>query len=165
MENGELNPCPRQGEPGEMLPGQPSYPTAKASGDKSMTVKRRFRANMPDPTPRKTRAIWLRMNCLNPSLQRWKFTSHATACKGADGRIGWFSSRRPKLPLPSDGQRGRSRGRTGDLRRAVTFNSCGHGIAFGPRGPWRRSGHSSPGTGKPFTWRRTAGALMVKAER
>src|SRR4051794_14967341 len=35
------------------------------------------------------------------------------------------------------GQRGRSRGRTGDLRRAVTFDSYGHGIAFGLRGPWR----------------------------
>ena len=122
-------------------------------------------ANMPDPTPCKARAIWSRMDCLNPSHQRWTSTSRATACQGAVGRIGRFHFRRPKLPLPSDGQRGRSRGRTGDLRRAITFDLHGHGIAFGPRGPWRRSGRSSPRTGKPSTWRRTAGATMVKAER
>jgi len=122
-------------------------------------------ANMPDPTPCKARAIWSRLNCLNPSLQRWKRTSRATACQGADGRIGRFRFRRPKLPLPSDGQRGRSRGRTGDLSRARTFNSHGHGIAYRPRGPWRRSGRSSPRTGKPSTWRRAAGALTAKAGR
>jgi hypothetical protein len=42
VQNGKLNPCPRQGEPGEVLPGQPSDLTAKALGDKSMTVKRGF---------------------------------------------------------------------------------------------------------------------------
>ena len=123
------------------------------------------RASMPDPMPCKTRAIWSRMNCLNPSHQRWKRTFCVTACKDAVGRIGQFRFRCPKLPRPSDGQRGRSRGRTGDLRRAITFNSCGHGIAYGPRGSWRRSGRSSPRAGKPSTWRRTAGALMAKAER
>ena len=46
---------------------------------------------MPDPTPCKARAIWSRLNCLNPSLQRWKLTSRATACQGADGRIGRFA--------------------------------------------------------------------------
>ena len=70
----------------------------------------------------------------------WTSTSRATACRGAVGRIGRFHFRRPKLPRPSDGQRGRSRGRTGDRRRAITFDSHGHGIAFGSRGPWRRSG-------------------------
>ena len=123
------------------------------------------RANMPDLTPRKTRAIGSRMDCLNPSHQRWTSTSRATACRGAVGRIGRFHFRRPKLPLPSDGQRGRSRGRTGDLRRAITFDSHGHGIAFGSRGTWRRSGRSRPRAGKPSTWRRTAGASMVKAGR
>jgi hypothetical protein len=117
-------------------------------------------ANKPDPTLRKTRAIWSRMDCLNPSLQRWKRTSRATACQGADGRIERFHFRRSKLSLPSDGQRDRSRGRTGDLRRAITFDSHGHGITFGSRGPWRRSVRSSPRAGKPATWRRTAGASM-----
>src|SRR4051812_45140370 len=37
-ENGESNPCRRQGKPGEVLPGQPSYPKVKASRDKSMAV-------------------------------------------------------------------------------------------------------------------------------
>src|SRR3954451_10526498 len=40
VENGKSNPCLRQGKPGEMLPGQPSHPMAKASWDQSMTVKR-----------------------------------------------------------------------------------------------------------------------------
>jgi len=30
VQNGELNPCLRQGKPGGMLPGQPSDLTAKA---------------------------------------------------------------------------------------------------------------------------------------
>ena len=42
VQNGELNLCLRQGEPGEVLLGQSSYPRAKAYGDKSMTVKRGF---------------------------------------------------------------------------------------------------------------------------
>ncbi len=121
-------------------------------------------ANMPNPTPRKARAIWSRLDCLNPSLQRWNVTSRATACQGAVGRIGRSSFRRPKLPLPSDGQRGRSRGRTGDLRCARTFDLHGHGIAYRPRGLWRRSGRSSPRTGKPSTWRRAAGVRRTDAE-
>jgi len=164
-ENGELNPRFRRGEPGEVLPGQPSYRTVKALWDKSMMVKRGVWANMPDPTPCKARAIWSRLNCFNPSHQRWNVTSRATACQGAVGRIGRSRFRRPKLPLPSDGQRGRSRGRTGDLRRARTFNSHGHGIAYRPRGPGRRSSRSSPRTGKPSTWRRAAGALTAKTGR
>src|SRR4051794_38199287 len=52
--------------------------------------------------------------------------------------------------LPAgDGQRGRSRGRTRDLCPARTFDSTEHGIAYRPRGPGRRSGRSSPRTGKP----------------
>jgi hypothetical protein len=86
-----------------MLLGQPPYRMAKALRDKSMVVKRGW-ANMPDPTPCKARAIRLRLDCLNPSLQRWNVTSRATACQGAVGRIGRFTFRRPKLPLLSDGQ-------------------------------------------------------------
>ena len=41
-ENGELNICFRQREPGEVLPGEPSYRTVKALWDKSMMVKRGF---------------------------------------------------------------------------------------------------------------------------
>ena len=153
------------GEAGRNASGSTVLPNGESLRGQEHDGKAEVRANMADPSPRKTRAIWLRMNCLNPSLQRWKLTSRATACKGAVGRIGRFSSRRPKLPLPSDDQRGRSRGRTGDLSRARTFNSHGHWIAYRPRGPWRRSGRSSPRTGKPFTWRRAAGALTARAER
>src|SRR3954463_9503636 len=56
------------------------------------------RANMPDPMPCKARAIWLRMDCLTPSHQRWKRTFRATTCQGAVGRIGRFHFRRPKSP-------------------------------------------------------------------
>ena len=129
------------------------------------------RANMPDPMPRKARAIWSRLDCLNPSHQRWKRIFRATACQGAVGRIGRFHFRRPNLPLPSDGQRGRSRGRTGDLRRARTFDPTGHGIAYRPRGP-RRSGRSSPRTGKPVSGEGGAStgggaevAVMARAEK
>ena len=60
-------------------------------------------ASMPDPTPCNARAIWSRLNCLNPSHQRWKRTSRATAYQGAAGRIGRFSFRHPKLPLAERG--------------------------------------------------------------
>ena len=153
------------GEAGRGASGSTVLPEGESLKGQEHGGEAGVRANMPDPTPRKTRAIGSRMDCLNPSHQRWTSTSRATACQGAVGRIGRFHFRRPKLPLPSDGQRGRSRGRTGDLRRAITFDSHGHGIAFGSRGPWRRSGRSSPRAGKPSTWRRTAGALTTKAGR
>ena len=153
------------GEAGRSASGSTILPDGESLMGLEHDGKAGVRANMPDPTPCKVRAIWSRLNCLNPSLQRWNVTSRATACKGAVGRIGRSTFRRLKLPLPSDGQRGRSRGRTGDLRRARTFSSHGHGIAYRPRGPWRRSGRSSSRTGKPSTWRRTAGALTAKAGR
>jgi hypothetical protein len=153
------------GEAGRGASGSTVLPEGESLWGQEHDGEAGVRANMPDPTPCKARAIWSRMDCLNPSHQRWNVTSRATACKGAVGRISWFTFRHLKLPLPSDGQRGRSRGRTGDLRRAITFDSHGHGIAFGPRGPWRRSGRRSPRTGKPSTWRRTVGASMVKTGR
>jgi len=153
------------GEAGRDASGSTILPDGESLWGQEHDGKAGVWANMPDPTPCKARAIWSRMDCLNPSHQRWNVTSRVTACKGAVGRIGRSTFRRPKLPLPSDGQRGRSRGRTGDLSRAITFISCGHGIAYRPRGPWRRSGRSSPRTGKPSTWRRAAGALMAKAGR
>ena len=153
------------GEVGRSASGSTILPDGESLMGQEHDGEAGVRANMPDPTPCKARAIWSRLNCLNPSLQRWNVTSRATACQGAVGRIGRSRFRRPKLPLPSDGQRGRSRGRTGDLRRARTFDLYGHGIAYRPRGPWRRSGRSSPRTGKPSTWRRAAGALTAKAGR
>src|SRR5208337_1468804 len=94
----------------------------------------------------------------------------AAAGRSSTDTVGEFPAEFPaplpeKLPLLSDGQRGRSRGRTGDPSRARTFDSHGHGIAYRPRGPWRRSGRSSLRTGKPSTWRRAAGASMAKAGR
>ena len=55
------------------------------------------------------------------------------------------------------GQRGRSRGRTGHLRRARTSTDRESGIAYGARALRRRSPRSSPRAGKPSTWRRGAG--------
>lgn len=149
----------------ENASGSTALPDGESLKGQEHGSKAEVRANMPDPTLRKARAIWSRMDFLNSSHQRWTRTSGATACKGTADRIERFQFRRSNLSLSGDGQRGRSRGRTEDLRRAITFDSCGHGIAFGPRGPWRRSGHSSPGTGKPSTWRRTAGVSMVKTGR
>ena len=163
-EKRRVESLPQAGEAGRDASGSTVLPYGESLWGQEHDGEAGVRANMPDPMPRKARAIWLRLDCLNPSHQRWKRTFRATACKGAVGRIGRFHFRRPKLPLPSDGQRGRSRGRTGDLRRAITFDLHGHGIAFGPRGPWRRSGRSSPRTGKPSTWRRAAGARRAGAE-
>ncbi len=153
------------GEVGRSASGSTILPDGESLMGQEHDGKAGVWANMPDPTPCKARAIWSRLDCLNPSLQRWNVTSRARACQGAVGRIGRSTFRRPKLPLPGDGQRGRSRGRTGDLRRARTFNSHEHGIAYRPRGPWRRSSRSSLRTGKPSTWRRAAGASTARTGR
>src|SRR3954452_4300335 len=55
------------------------------------------------------------------------------------------------------GLRGRSRGRTGHLRRARTSTDRESGIACRARAPWRRSPRSSPRAGEPPTWRRGVG--------
>ena len=170
-EKRRVESLPQAGEAGRDASGSTVLPYGESLWGQEHDGEAGVRANMPDPMPRKARAIWSRLDCLNPSHQRWKRTFRATACKGAVGRIGRFHFRRPtrraapaKLPLPSDGQRGRLRGRTGDLRRARTFDPTGHGIAYRPRGPGRRSGRSSPRTGKPSTWRRAAGARRTDAE-
>ena len=162
-EKRRVESLPQAGEAGRDASGSTVLPYGESLWGQEHDGEAGVRANMPDPMPRKARAIWSRLDCLNPSHQRWKRTFRATACKGAVGRIGRFHFRRPKLPLPSDDQRGRSRGRTGDLRRAITFDSHGHEIAYRPRGPGRRSGRSSPRTGKPSTWRRAAGARRMDA--
>ena len=76
VENGKSNPCLRQGKPGEMLPGQPSYPTAKASWGPEHDGEAGVRANMPDPTLRKARAIWSKLDCLKPNLQLMQAAIH-----------------------------------------------------------------------------------------
>ena len=86
-----------------MLLGQPPYRMAKALRDKSMVVKRGLGEHARPDAPQGPRDK-VRLDCLNPSLQRWTVTSRATACQGAVGRIGRFTFRRPKLPLPNDGQ-------------------------------------------------------------
>src|SRR5215468_5690950 len=47
--------------------------------------------------------------------------------------------------------------------RRLALRECG--IAYRPRGPWRRSRHSSPREGKPHTWRRAAGDVRLPAAR
>jgi len=69
VKNGGSNPCRRQEKLGEMLLGQPSYLMAKVFGGQEHDGEAGVRANMPDPMPRKARAIWLRLDCLNPSHQ------------------------------------------------------------------------------------------------
>jgi len=97
------------------------------------------------PDPRKARVIRSRLDCLNLRLQGWNRTSIATACMGDADGIERYELHR--LNFPPIGRRGRSRGRTRDLRHARTFGSTEHEIAYRPRG--RRSGRSSPRPGKP----------------
>src|SRR3954463_2140709 len=86
------------GEAGRGASGSNVLPEGESLKGQEHGGEAGVRANMPDPTPRKTRAIGSRMDCLNPSHQRWTSTSRATACRGAVGRIGRFHFRRPKLP-------------------------------------------------------------------
>ena len=84
-------PYPRREEAGRDASGSTILPDGESLKGQEHGGKAGVRANMPDPTPRKARAIRLRLDCLNPSLQRWNVTSRATACQGAVGRIGRFT--------------------------------------------------------------------------
>src|SRR3954451_654882 len=75
------------GEAGRGASGSTVLPEGESLKGQEHGGEAGVRANMPDPTPRKTRAIGSRMDCLNPSHQRWTSTSRATACKGAVQRM------------------------------------------------------------------------------
>ena len=101
---------------GESLKGQ-EHGGEAASGEHART-------NAP-----KTRAIGSRMDCLNqpPAMDK---QIPRDARKGAVGRIGRFHFRRRDSPA----ERRRTRpfkGANRNLRRAITFDSHGHGMAFG----------------------------------
>ena len=104
------------GEAGRNASGSTVLPYGESLWGQEHDGEAGVRANMPDPMPRKARAIWSRLDCLNPSHQRWKRTFRATACKGAVGRIGRFHFRRPKSPpaerRPARSFKGTNRGPT-----------------------------------------------------
>ena len=100
---------------------------------------------------RKTRAIWRKLDCLNPSPQRCNCTCPSITASNREAtgiRRGQKSAARTFRPV-GDGERARSRGRTGRLRRARDVEHDGkRGIAYGARAPRRRSPRSSPRAGK-----------------
>ena len=94
-EKRRVESLPQAGEAGRDASGSTVLPYGESLWGQEHDGEAGVRANMPDPMPRKARAIWLRMDCLNPSHRRWKRTFRATACRGAVGGIGRFHFRRP----------------------------------------------------------------------
>src|SRR3954467_1440152 len=94
-ENGESNPCRRQGKPGEV-------------------PRDRVKDGLLEPQP--------------PAMDK-HIPRHGMSGRGRPDRAVSLSP--PETPPAERRPTRPSRGRTGDLRRAITFDSHGHGIAFG----------------------------------
>jgi hypothetical protein len=115
---------------------------------------------------RKTRAIWRRPDCLNPSSRGCKATSSDTTSWSGAAGTGRLIVRRLNSPSggrwpvrPLKGTDGAPTSRS--MRRSGRESE----IAYGARALWRRSLRSSPGTGKPSTWRREAGISITQRGR
>jgi DDE family transposase len=122
------------------------------------------RVQMPETACRETRAVWRRLDCLNPNLQRQQFT--------ATGKASETGVRRGRGVLVHPGQPSRRKRyptrafkEMSGAPAAALFRVSETNVGSPSQSGWRcRSARSSrrsnvrPGrTGKPFTGRRSAG--------
>ena len=153
------NPYRRELRTERTTPGSAAYPEAKADGDQSMSSKRelpegvygrvvprdlrdKVRATLHKPqSPTMKRSV--------PRSQRPKRGRRYTA---KDGMSSEPSGRRL---AGSDPAQGDGQGAYLALEKRLVLRECG--MAYGTRVLWSRSLRSSPGTGKPLTWRRETG--------
>ena len=122
------------------------------------------RVQMPETACRETRAVWRRLDCLNPNLQRQQFTATGKASETGVRRVRGVlvrpgqPSRRKRCPA-------RAFKEMSGAPAAALFRVSETNVGSPSQYGWRcRSAHSSrrsharPGrTGKPFTGRRSAG--------
>ena len=142
-ESGGSNTCRRREKLGKMFLGRRSYRMAKALRDKSLIEKREAGEHARPPQGPRDR---VKAGLLEPQTPGMEPHIHRHGMYGRCWRevpVSPFEL----SPRQTTASEGRSRGRTRDLRHARTFDSTEHGIAYRPRG--RRSGRSSPRTGKP----------------
>jgi len=123
-----------------------------------MSEKREVRSESDAPTPRETRAVRLRLNCLKPNpdgvYQPPSYADYRSAV-ALDGII-----RRPSNDL-STAYREMIPGvrMSGQPNPRYSAKSVNFRMAYGARALWLRSPNSSPNQGKPGTWRSGAGDL------
>ncbi|NJO56013.1 MAG: ISAs1 family transposase [Rhodospirillales bacterium] len=122
------------------------------------------RAQMPETACRETRAVWRRLDCLNPNLQRQQFTATGKASETGVRRVRGVlvhsgqPSRRKRYPT-------RAFKEMSGAPAAALLRVSGTNVGSPSQSGWRcRSAHSSRRsharprrTGKPFTGRRGAG--------
>jgi hypothetical protein len=109
-------------------------------------------------SPRETRAVRLRLNCLKPNPDRSNQTPSYVDYRSAialDG-ISCLPTKDLSMGYRVMNPGVRMSGQPNPRYRATPVNFR---IAYGARALWRRSPNSSPSQGKPGTWRSGAGVL------
>src|SRR5262249_19297439 len=135
-----------------------AYLLPKGKGNTSMPVKRREAKALEAKRHRKTRAIASALDCSNPSLRGRNGTSTGRTLETGTAPLAWCGGVAHAPPKGQPLAMSHGRRRTGDLRRAMTYDVTEQGIAYGARARGRRSSRSRRGgcvppgrTGKPST--------------
>jgi hypothetical protein len=155
------------------MPGSPSQLEPERGRANIACWESGGREKVRKTSPRKTRVAWSRLDCLksNPTWSRRRPVVSAPGndddpCGRPIDEAELIDIEDRNLDIEDrnlrgswEGQRALSRmsGRPNPRSIRVVLAKCG--IAYGARALGRRSPHSSPGTGKPSTWRRGAGNL------
>ena len=151
------------------VPGSDGLPgSERTAGDNSMPGNRRAVPRCTGRTAGGPAAIWRKLDCLNPSPQRWNCTLFGTTFITRCHRHAW---NRVSSRLRSGRWAMRSERIQGDERDAYVVLTRSlmthHGMAYGARALWSRSRRSSRGSHAPpgsarrsRTRRRAAGNQM-----
>lgn len=148
-----------------MTPGSTAYPAAKANGDRSMPLKRELPEGVygrvvPRGPRDRARAILLESQSptIKRSVPRSQRLKRGRRYTTTDEMSSEPSGRRVagSDPAQGDGQ--------GAYLTLICLMLRECGMAYGARALWSRSLRSSPGAGKPLTWRRETGAMDVSGE-
>ena len=145
--------------------GSSSLPKSERTRGQQHTGKAESEGKALKSLFRKTRVIWQRLYCLksnpkwpsvDPSPQRLRAMLTRVRCgdDAPDNLIGLGDERRVRL-----------RDEWTAYVTLVRSDTVNHEIAYGTRVLWQQSLHSSPRTGKPFTWRRETGNSTPRLER
>jgi hypothetical protein len=141
-------------------PGSTTYPEAKAERDNSMSPKREMPEGVYGIVPRDPRdTVKAKLpETQSPAMQTC-ISRQQRLSRGTPGIRRRCRSRR-NYPAGEAVGNDPTQGDGWDTYLALTrLASRNCGIAYGARALRRRSLRSSPGTGKPSTWRREAGVL------
>ena len=138
---------------------QPTYLDEKSEGDHSMSVKQGTgEAFKPMEVLRDSHAM-VKATCLKSSPQWYIANSPVrTLDNGVVHCCTLLTAGSSNLWWANTVQRDWQEDERTTYRVLLQEDVTKHGIAYGPRGLWRRSAHSSQSVGKPRTWQRGAGS-------